>query len=234
MEHDEAVRLQMTEQYLLDELSPEVREQFEDHFFDCRECAADVRAAVELVEHTKRVLAEETVRVTKPAAVWHGWSAFFRPTVAGPVLAMLLVVVAYQNLVTYPHLLQAVNRPQVLPYASVNIGTYGPGGAVIAAHPGEGFLLLLRIPMQDGYTSYTANLYDPNQKLEWTLTVPAGTAHDASRDASSPGSASKDQWAVRVPGANRQTGTYTVAVRGETHAGGSEEVGRGSFELQVQ
>jgi hypothetical protein len=37
-----------------------------------------------------------------------------------------------------------------------------------------------------------------------------------------------------VPGAKRQSGTYSVVVRGATQDGGSEEVGRGSFELEVQ
>jgi len=59
MEHDEAVRLQMTEQYLLDELSPEAREEFEEHYFDCHECAVDVGAGAAFVEQSKIVLGEK-------------------------------------------------------------------------------------------------------------------------------------------------------------------------------
>src|SRR5579859_7140734 len=39
MNHEEAIRMMGTEQYLLNELSPELREQFEEHFFDCGICA---------------------------------------------------------------------------------------------------------------------------------------------------------------------------------------------------
>jgi len=32
------------EKYLLEELTPELRDEFEEHFFDCQECALDVQA----------------------------------------------------------------------------------------------------------------------------------------------------------------------------------------------
>ena len=43
MNHEEAIRIMGTEQYLLNDLSPELREKFEEHFFECPECAADLR-----------------------------------------------------------------------------------------------------------------------------------------------------------------------------------------------
>src|ERR1700751_6014258 len=62
MDHEEAVRQNATERYLLDELDPELRDQFEEHLFDCQDCALDVRAGAMFVEQTKVILA-------KPAAV---------------------------------------------------------------------------------------------------------------------------------------------------------------------
>ena len=44
MSHDEAVRCFAAEQYLLDEMALEVRDEFEQHLFDCRECAIDLMA----------------------------------------------------------------------------------------------------------------------------------------------------------------------------------------------
>ena len=49
MDHSESIRLMAAEKYLLGELAPELREQFEEHFFDCQECALDVRAGAALV-----------------------------------------------------------------------------------------------------------------------------------------------------------------------------------------
>ncbi len=225
MDHDVVVRQKVTEKYLLGELEPEARLEFEEHFFDCPDCALDVRAGALFVEQSKIVLAEKSVPVsaglpvTVPASAKPGWFAWLRPAFAAPVLALLLAVVAYQNLVTYPRLHQALNRPQVLPFAAVNVGTWGSGGPVIQARPGEGFLLFVRIP-PDGYARHTAELYNPAGKLEWSLTMPA-----------TPG---QDQWPVQVPAARREAGTYVLVVRGVTEAGENKEVGRASFELQIQ
>ena len=43
MEHQEAIRLGAVEKYLLGELPTPQRDEFEEHFFDCRECAAELR-----------------------------------------------------------------------------------------------------------------------------------------------------------------------------------------------
>jgi len=45
MDHSEALRLQAAERYVLGELSPELREQYEEHYFTCEECASDVKAS---------------------------------------------------------------------------------------------------------------------------------------------------------------------------------------------
>lgn len=226
MDHDVVVRQKMTERYLLNELDSESRDEFEEHFFDCPECALDVRAGSAFVEQSKNVLAEArelgmapASRPT-PAPARGGWLAWLRPALAAPALALLLAVVGYQNLVTYPRLQQALNRPQVLPWAPVNVGTWGSGGPVITASPGQGFLLFVRIPPDGSYSNYTADLYSPAGNVEWSLTIPV--------------TAGQDQWPVQVPGANREAGTYTLAVRGVTAAGESKEVGRTSFELKIQ
>lgn len=44
MSHDEAVETFAAEQYLLEELDSRLREEFEEHLFDCQECALDLRA----------------------------------------------------------------------------------------------------------------------------------------------------------------------------------------------
>jgi hypothetical protein len=226
MDHDVVVRLKMTERYLLGELDPDARDEFEEHFFDCPDCALDVRAGALFVEQSKLLLAEKSepvsagLPVTAPIPAKPGWFAWLRPAFAAPVMVLLLAVIGYQNLVTYPHLQQALNSPRVLPWASVNVGTWGSGGPVIPTRPGEGFLLFVRIPPDGGYSRYLADLYNPAGKLEWSLTIPASSA--------------QDQWPVQVPGANRAPGSYSLVVRGVTAAGESKEVGRALFELQIQ
>ncbi len=53
MTHPEAVSTLASERYLLDEMTDLERHAFEDHFFDCAECAADVRAGEVLREGAK-------------------------------------------------------------------------------------------------------------------------------------------------------------------------------------
>ncbi|PYV81447.1 MAG: hypothetical protein DMG93_15315 [Acidobacteria bacterium] len=62
MDHSEAIREMLAEKYLLDELSPEARETFEEHFFGCMECAQDVGSGATLIGGMKDVLAEEPAR----------------------------------------------------------------------------------------------------------------------------------------------------------------------------
>ena len=58
MDHTAVVREKMTEKYMLQELEPEVRDEFEEHYFDCQECALDISAGAQFVAHAKTVMAE--------------------------------------------------------------------------------------------------------------------------------------------------------------------------------
>ncbi len=221
MDHDEAVRQKATERYLLGELDPELKDQFEEHLFDCQDCALDVRAAAMFVEQSKAMLSQPTVTLPQRApAPRAGWLAWFRPAFAVPVLALLLAVVGYQNLVTYPHLMQAANRPQVGPWASINVSTRGVTPIVIKADRGEGFALLINLPPEEGFASYAADLYNPAQKLEWSGPISTATPEEGRQ--------------IYIPGRNREPGAYKLVVRGITAAGESKEISQHSIDLQIQ
>jgi Putative zinc-finger len=224
MDHNVAVREKMTEKYLLNELGAEVRDEFEEHFFDCAECAADVGAAHEFVQRSKVVLAEkpEASRVRSSRGderqVSRGWFAWLRPAFAVPVMALLLVVVGYQNLVTVPRLTQAVNQPQVLAATTVNLLTYGSNASPLAIHEGESFLVNVIIPPGHNYSSYRVDLHNPAGGVE-SVAIPASA---------------DDTWPIRFSGPNRQRGTYKLSVYGVTPQGQDQQVGSGSFDLQIE
>jgi anti-sigma factor RsiW len=222
MDHTESIRLMAAEKYLLGELTPEQREQFEEHFFGCQECALDVRAGAALVEHSKVALAEPVAvsPARTPVAAKVGRWAWLRPAFVVPVLAVLLVVVGYQNLVTYPQLKQLASSPQILPWASINVSTRGTSATQISTRPGEGFHLLVNIPPDSHFASYTFDLSNASGRLEWSRTVPA-TSSDEARS-------------IYVPGANQEQGIYTLAVRGNTTAKASSDLGHYSIEVQIQ
>ncbi len=56
MDHNEALRLHAVEKYVLGELPPSLRDEFEEHFFECQECALDVNEAAEFVDNVRAVL----------------------------------------------------------------------------------------------------------------------------------------------------------------------------------
>ena len=223
MDHTEAVRQNATERYLLDELDPELRDQFEEHLFDCQDCALDLRAGAMFVEQSKVILAEPAVPPIKEPArapAKPGWLAWLRPAFAVPALAVLLAVIGYQNFVTYPKLTAAVNQPQVGPWASVNVSTRGAGETIIKTHAGEGFGLIVNLPPEDGFASYGVDLYNPDGKLEWSGPISASPADEGRQ--------------IYVPGHNRLPGTYSLVVLGVTSAGERKEISRHSIDLQIQ
>jgi hypothetical protein len=227
MDHEEAVRQNATERYLLDELDPDQREQFEEHFFDCRECGEDVRAAAMFVEHIKEVLAESApspARAPEPAPVKKKWFekkalAWLHPAFAIPVLALLLAVVAYQNFIELPRLELAATLPHVLPAIALNLQTAGESEP-ITVPPGGDFLLNVIIPPGNSYPSYKVDLYNPQRKIDTSLPITGA----------SPGST----WPIHILGANRESGIYKLAVQGRTADGQTKEVGSSSFEIKIQ
>lgn len=224
MDHDTVVRDKLTERYLLNELAGEARDQFEEHFFECSECALDVRAANQFVEHSKMILAEEPAAATQKTVVFpsprRDWFAWLRPAFAVPALAALLLVVSYQNFVQLPRMRSALGQPKVMPWAAVAVGTWGASGPTISVQQGKGFLLFVRIPPDGSYGHYLADVYNPDGKLDCSLTIP--------------GSSSNDQWPVVVPDGNREAGNYRIAVRGMTASGETKEVGSAAFALQIE
>jgi len=224
MDHNEAVRQNATERYLLDELDPEVRDQFEEHLFECQDCALDLRAGAMFVEQTKVILAEppavSEARVTAAATAKPGWLTWLRPAFAVPVLALLLAVIGYQNFVTYPSLVATANQPQVGPWTSVNVSTRGTTANSVRVHKGEGFGVLVNFPPEDGFASYTADLYNPAGKKEWSRQI-ATASHEETRQ-------------VYVPGHNLESGTYSLVVNGVTQGGESKEISRHPIDVQIQ
>jgi hypothetical protein len=224
MDHDEAVRLKATERYLLDEFNSEQREQFEEHLFDCQECAMDVRAGAMFVEQAKVVLAEKpaTEPKSEPGKSSIGWFAWLRPALALPVFALLLAVIGYQSLVQVPHLQEAANRPHIGPAVAVNFGTRGSSTTQISIPRGQGFAVLFSVVSlpQDKIASYATELYNPAGKMEWSGTIPKSEAEEGLQ--------------ISVAASDVQAGKYTLAIKGITTSGESSRIDPETIDVEVQ
>ncbi|MGH9632199.1 MAG: zf-HC2 domain-containing protein, partial [Bryobacteraceae bacterium] len=114
MEHQHAVESQAVERYLLGELSSGDREAFEEHFFTCTECAAEVRAGAIFADNAKSVFADEDRKrlsaSERRTAGSKGWFVWFRPVFAMPLFAVLLITSAYQAFILVPSLQNELAR----------------------------------------------------------------------------------------------------------------------------
>jgi hypothetical protein len=167
MNHDLAVKSQACEKYLLGELSPDLRDAYEEHYFSCAECATQLRIAAELISAGQRIFAEAPAALPHPRSVQKSggdWLHWFRPQFAIPVLAGLLFVVGYQNLVMIPRLQQS-QAPRVLPmYSLISANTRGETVPVFAAQPNQPFGLYVDIPVDPECSNYRVSVQDPSGK----------------------------------------------------------------------
>lgn len=54
MTHQEVEDKGILEQYILDELFPAERDEFEDHYFTCKQCADEVAVLAEIIKELQR------------------------------------------------------------------------------------------------------------------------------------------------------------------------------------
>jgi hypothetical protein len=87
MEHAEAVRAGAVERYLLDELEDDARRAFEEHYFDCQECAEEVRLTAAFLDNARGVVRETETA----AAVPRRWPRLFWPIPAASAAALVLL-----------------------------------------------------------------------------------------------------------------------------------------------
>lgn len=236
MKHEDAVQQLAVERYLLDELPPELREEFEDHFFDCAECSLDLRAGAAFIEGAKLQLPNlvSNVASSAPASApgpekkgidWLAWlrPVFMRPAFAAPVFAVLLAVIGYQNFSTIPSLRSAVAQPRLAPWVSFHTGTRGDAHLNVPADPAQGAVLLIQTPGDSGYVSYSFDLYDPQGKRVWTQTAAASTQTAMGGGA----------FSLMIPGAGLAQASYTLVVSGVTPQGGRTEIDRRILDMHL-
>lgn len=230
MNHSEAVKEMAAERYLLNELAPGARDEFEEHMFDCPECALDVRSGSALIGEAKSQLPQliaNSPAVNMPAAEKkksRQWFTWLRPTFAVPALALLLLVVGYQNLVTLPVLRSSAHQPHLVQVAPLYGATRGGSRVSITVDPAGGVVLPIDIPDEatvGSFTAFATELSNPRGKTVWTSSLPAGIQS----------SAGSRQLSIVVPGGMLENGTYTLTVSGVAVSGERTAVGQYVFDV---
>jgi hypothetical protein len=229
MEHQEAVEMLASERYLLDELTPELRDAYEEHMFGCTECADDVRFGAAFIDGAKAVLPGMAVPVAAAPRRQlvkgrRDWFAWLRPAIMVPAFACLLAIVGYQNVVVYPALEAAAGEPRLLPPATVLAGQTRGGLPVVYADLVTGSTVTVPLPQNSGqnagYAAFRFDFYDSKGKLIWTHTMPSAEAGD-------------DLATIWLPGRIKQD-TYKLTLSGVTTSGENIPLQQQFFEVRLK
>src|SRR5277367_5037560 len=103
VDHREAIESQAVERYLLKEFSASERDEFEEHYFGCGECASDLRSTSAFLELAGRVIVSGRTRERKPKILpflnrWQPLGYAIAASIA------CVSVVLYQNILVIPKL----------------------------------------------------------------------------------------------------------------------------------
>lgn len=211
MDHTEAVRLQAAEKYLLNEFTPPQREEYEEHYFDCYECAEDVKATASFLEGVRQltrpgVLEPQMLHgavpaVTRAAAASRGFFARLKPAFAVPVFAALLLFIGYQNSITIPRLKNAESAaPEIQKYFALPpVGARAEGATPVAVkvRANQGFVLEADMPGNSD-NGYLCLIKDRSERTLYSLSVSSAEA--------------KNTVQIRIPGGALQPGNYRLVI----------------------
>jgi hypothetical protein len=184
MNHQEALQEMAVERYLLGELSVASLDSFEEHLFECSECATEVKIGGTFIDAVRTEVSVPR-RVAAPrvenARSWTSW--FTSPWFLAPALAACLLILSFQTFVLQPRMkleIAQAQAPAVLnPLILANAGPRGDSIPAIVAPEHGSFVVSLDVPTTGGFSSYRCSLFAPDGSLLWQTTVSPEQARDA-------------------------------------------------------
>jgi methionine-rich copper-binding protein CopC len=196
-------------------MSPEERDNFEEHYFYCNACGEDIRTGSVFVENAKSVFRDELRKApasAKRSWLKGDWLRQLRLPIAAPAFAALALaaVVVYQNQVVIPALKapESMGSPVILDGETraqlPNKETGKPlRFQMMMLHAPEGDHVMVQVVNPAGKTVLTGSVEAPdvNQPLD-----------------------------VYFPG-RLQPGRYALVVRSEQGENAGEELARNPFEI---
>jgi hypothetical protein len=213
MDHNEAIQLQAAVKYVLGELSPVQREEYEEHYFECAECAVDLQALATFADTTREVLRQEPAysfaRDAAPAR--EGWFRWLQPIFAVPAFAALLLIIAFQNTVTIPQAREEATSGAAQLFVSSRVPkmavTRGSDDiAKYSIRPNESLPLKFDFTPSASANAYVCQLQDESGRSLLHLRVP--------------GSFTNKELNLVIPANRIKPGKYTLIFTGDPGAAG--------------
>jgi hypothetical protein len=218
MDHETAVRSQAAERYVLEEFPPEERAAFEEHFFECPECAEEVRCASVFAANATQALREERIdemAKLKSGRRWPSWR--FRWTLAASAVLNVALLAGFGLERFSSHATETGIEPQF--YPTVAVAAASRGSQSPAALPAGVRFFGVRFDLMPGQQF---------QSFEYQILDAKGTLRSAKSLLAPAGESSELQLAVPV--ASLDPGEYIVVLRG-TQSGNATEIGRRTLSI---
>jgi anti-sigma factor RsiW len=234
IDHFHAEDVHVAERYILGELSATEAEEFEQHYFECQQCAIAVESASLFAANARAVFAEPAAvaaasRVEKPRpAVKSAWFPQFwfpqlksRPLFAFPMAAAcaLALLVIYQNAVTIPGMRQAADTARALPAFQLIGASRGDGAQVKLPAGASSFALAADIPPDARFATYICTLAE-NGRTVFEVHAPAP--------------AEGQPITILVPAKSLQPGPHELSIFGASQNGApASKVSGYTFNLEL-
>jgi hypothetical protein len=204
MDHMQAVQTQAAEKYLLGEFSVAEQDEFAEHFFDCEECAKDVRLTALFMDSAKRVMAadlRDNPQLTAKRSS-SGWQPAWYAVAAS---IALLAVILYQNVVTIPKL-RGFAAPQALEYFSIaGMGSRSSAQTVLTPVRQKPFILLLDVPPHENIFEYRCEISGADGNKVLSIDILEALA--------------KKSVPLLIPASTLIPGDYTLTILGRSKQG---------------
>jgi hypothetical protein len=225
MNHQDALQEMAVERYLLGELSGSSLDRFEEHLFECPECAMDVKAGVTFIDGARTELKSPQRVAEADAKKAPGWTSWFTsPWVLGLALATCLLLLSFQIFIFEPRMkleiAQAQTPAMLNPLILANAGARGDSIPEIVAPEHGSFVISLDIPAAGGFSSYLCSLSAPDGSLLWQTTVSPDQARDA--------------LLINMPTARTKVGLNTFLIQGLPAGGTLVDLARYRFRVTIQ
>jgi hypothetical protein len=210
MDHEESVRAGAVEKYLLDELGDDDRARFEEHFFDCPECAEELKLTETFLAGARRVVAARAAEAPRAS----GWTRHFWPAPAGALAAaaVLIAVVVGHDLSARRQLAAAL-APQPATWYFLAVSR-GEPPVIVTSKSKRLVGMTLGEPPGPPLSSYRCEVRDAAGRVVWSFVVPAP--------------ARGREIEMMLPASELRAGSYVVALA----ADGGAEVARYPFTVR--
>ena len=165
MEHAEARDKNATDRYLLGELNAAEADAFEEHYFDCPECAEELRSGMQFMEGGRKLVHEATapepaIAPVVPIPQRRSSAMIWVPAAAA---AILVIALATPMLMTKQSAAEAPSF-EVASQHSFLLSESRSAGTVPTLNGNAPIVLWADVPSEPTYSRYEARLIQPNKK----------------------------------------------------------------------